>query len=341
DVRHRLQPCWRLPLRALHEPAPEADRHGERGRLEGHLRLRVRERRLAAGEPGGVVGEQPQHPQHALAVHLLTQVQADEGGRRRGGSLDPRLVRAVERDGLPTVQGRTARGRCRGAVGRGAGSQGAVQTDGRGTDAEGTRTERARPQQVAPTRSGRRAVRGGHSSPPWSSCTSSSAPPWSCSWASWSPPPSEAAEPAEPSGSSRSCAPAKSFTVAVRGCSVPSSNSRVTSTWSPGSRGAESSMSMRWFPPGSSTSSSPAGSGKPPSFSCMLMPPEPSEEVSWSSTWALAEVRAPISTRSPSVPLRIVPKAEVIPSSAAFTQGSATVSASSVAAEPPPSEGAP
>src|SRR5690625_2786267 len=69
----------------------------------------------------------------------------------------------------------------------------------------------------------------------------------------------------------------------------------------------------------------------------MLIPPEPSEAVWCSSTSSDAGVVTDTRVRSVSVVLVMIPKAEVIPSSAALTQGSVTVTgASSAAGCPPP-----
>ena len=84
-------------------------------------------------------------------------------------------------------------------------------------------------------------------------------------------------------------------------------------------------MNMMWSPPGASSSVSPAAIGKPPSISFIDMVPEPSSAVSCSSMESEIEDSTAVSVTSSSLSFVRRPNEEVMPSSAALTQGSSMV----------------
>src|SRR5690625_3131131 len=189
---------------------------------------------------------------------MLAQVQTEEGRRGLGGRLHPGLVLAVERDRLAAVQEHLigsggARLPLAGAA------QGAVQADRGRSHADRPDPGGAGQQQLPSVRPAAFTiadlVHWPSSSSPMSSSPSSSS--WSSSWSWWSwspsgPSPPSPSGPSPPSssgsspssGSYSSLAPAKSLTVAVIGCSVPSSNCRTSSTSSPGCTAVVSDISM-------------------------------------------------------------------------------------------------
>ena len=91
-------------------------------------------------------------------------------------------------------------------------------------------------------------------------------------------------------------------------------------------------MNMMWLPPGASSSVSPAAIGKPPSTSFIDIVPEPSSAVSWSSIASEMEDSTAVRVTSSSPSFVRRPNEEVMPSSAALTQGSSTVMAAVVSA---------
>ena len=92
----------------------------------------------------------------------------------------------------------------------------------------------------------------------------------------------------------------------------------------PGVTGRLSFMSIRWFPPGLSSSIPPGGITYPAGRSCMTMP---ASAITTSCIWTTADsgLAAPTMRTVRDVVLVTVPNAEVMPSSAAFTQPSRTV----------------
>ena len=97
-------------------------------------------------------------------------------------------------------------------------------------------------------------------------------------------------------------------------------------TVSPGSSGRSSSMNMMWSPPGASSWSSPAATVNPPSLGCMAIDPSSAVTVSCSSITSARSLVAPVTTTSSVPSLTRVPKAAVMPLSAALTHGSASES---------------
>lgn len=79
------------------EPGSEAERDGQPGRQDAQFRLGVGQRGAALGEPGRVVGEQPQHPPERRPVGAGAQRERDERRVRLRFGGDPGLPDAVER----------------------------------------------------------------------------------------------------------------------------------------------------------------------------------------------------------------------------------------------------
>ena len=104
ECRERAQPVRRRARSPSDESRPEREGDREPGGREGKFGFRIGERGPALSEPLGVVAQDAHEAAQPLAIDVAAQIERDERAVSLGIRVDPRLVDAVERDDLVSVE---------------------------------------------------------------------------------------------------------------------------------------------------------------------------------------------------------------------------------------------